>query len=93
MRSGAYGAVGADADPADAPENNGHARILVGCEMTNELPQPTPPLATLNVHRSRFSDLERPTDLLTTPLCLSTATAIASGTGAAVWFPRPAASP
>ncbi|WP_407519075.1 hypothetical protein [Methylobacterium oryzisoli] len=32
-------------------------RILVGCEMTYELPQPTPIIATLNVHSSRFSDL------------------------------------
>lgn len=42
-------------------------RILVGCEMTYEFPQPTPVIATLNVHASRFSDLERPDYLITTP--------------------------
>ena len=35
-------------------------RILVGCEMTYELPHATPMIATLNVHSSRVSDLERP---------------------------------
>ena len=42
-------------------------RILVGCEMTYSFPQPTPLIATLNVHASRVSDLERPDHLLTTP--------------------------
>lgn len=42
-------------------------RILVGCEMTYELPQPTPMIATLNVHSSRVSDLERPDYLITVP--------------------------
>jgi transglutaminase-like putative cysteine protease len=42
-------------------------RILVGCEMTYEFPQPTPVIATLNVHASRFSDLERPDYLITSP--------------------------
>jgi transglutaminase-like putative cysteine protease len=42
-------------------------RIHVGCEMTFELPQVTPMIATLNVHSSRFSDLERPDYLVTTP--------------------------
>ena len=42
-------------------------RILVGCEMTYELPQVTPMIATLNVHSSRVSDLERPDFLVTTP--------------------------
>jgi transglutaminase-like putative cysteine protease len=42
-------------------------RMLVGCEMTYELPQPTPMIAMLNVHASRFSDLERPDYLVTTP--------------------------
>ncbi|MCJ2086744.1 hypothetical protein MKK88_12185 [Methylobacterium sp. E-005] len=44
-----------------------HMRILVGCEMTYEFLQPTPIIATLNVHASRFSDLERPDYLITTP--------------------------
>ena len=42
-------------------------RIHLGCEMTFELPQVTPMIATLNVHSSRFSDLERPDYLVTTP--------------------------
>jgi len=42
-------------------------RILVGCEMTYELPQATPMIAMLNVHASRFSDLERPDYLTTSP--------------------------
>ena len=42
-------------------------RILVGCEMTYEFPQPTPVIATLNVHASRFPDLERPDYLITSP--------------------------
>ena len=42
-------------------------RIRVGCEMTYEFPQFTPMIATLNVHSSRVSDLERPDHLLTTP--------------------------
>src|SRR3954453_18897748 len=42
-------------------------RIHVGCEMTYEFPQPTPVIATLNVHATRFSDLERPDYLITTP--------------------------
>src|SRR4051794_2037407 len=42
-------------------------RIRVGCEMTYELPQYTPMIATLNVHSSRVSDLERPDHLVTTP--------------------------
>lgn len=42
-------------------------RIRLGCEMTFELPQDTPMIATLNVHSSRVSDLERPDYLVTTP--------------------------
>ena len=42
-------------------------RILVGCEMTYEFPQVTPMIATLNVHSSRVSDMERPDYLVTTP--------------------------
>lgn len=42
-------------------------RILVGCEMTYELPQPTPMITTLNVHSSRVPDLERPDYLNTNP--------------------------
>ncbi len=42
-------------------------RILVGCAMTYEFPQTTPIIATLNVHSSRVSDLEKPDFLVTTP--------------------------
>jgi transglutaminase-like putative cysteine protease len=42
-------------------------RILVGCEMTYDLPQVTPMIVTLNVHSSRVSDLEWPDQLVTTP--------------------------
>ncbi len=42
-------------------------RILVGGKMTYEFLQPTPIIATLNVHASRFSDLERPDYLITSP--------------------------
>ncbi|MGZ3409694.1 MAG: transglutaminase-like domain-containing protein [Xanthobacteraceae bacterium] len=42
-------------------------RILVGCEMTYDLPQVTPMITILNVHSSRVSDLESPDHLLTTP--------------------------
>lgn len=42
-------------------------RILVGCEMTYDLAQPTPMIAMLTVHASRVSDLERPDYLVTSP--------------------------
>jgi transglutaminase-like putative cysteine protease len=42
-------------------------RILVGCEMVYDFQQVTPVIATLNVHASRVSDLERPDYLVTTP--------------------------
>lgn len=42
-------------------------RILVGCQMTYELPQATPMITMLNVHASRVSDLERPDYLVTEP--------------------------
>lgn len=42
-------------------------RIRVGCEMTYEFGQITPMIATLNVHASRVSDLERPDYLVTIP--------------------------
>jgi transglutaminase-like putative cysteine protease len=42
-------------------------RIRVGCEMAFEFPQVTPLIATLNVHFSRVSDLERPDHLMTSP--------------------------
>src|ERR1700694_2773487 len=42
-------------------------RIRVGCELSFEFPQITPMIAMLNVHFSRFSDLERPDHLMTNP--------------------------
>jgi hypothetical protein len=42
-------------------------RIHVGCELSFEFPQVTPMIVTLNVHFSRFSDLEHPDYLVTTP--------------------------
>jgi transglutaminase-like putative cysteine protease len=42
-------------------------RIRLGCRLSYSLPQPTPMIAVLNVHFSRFGDLERPDYLVTTP--------------------------
>jgi transglutaminase-like putative cysteine protease len=42
-------------------------RIQLGCQMAFELPQVTPMIATLNVHSSRVSDLEKPDYLVTVP--------------------------
>jgi transglutaminase-like putative cysteine protease len=42
-------------------------RIYVGSELSFQFQQPTPMIALLNVHFSRFSDLERPDYLTTSP--------------------------
>jgi transglutaminase-like putative cysteine protease len=42
-------------------------RIHVGCELSFEFTQTTPMIATLNVHFSRVSDLERPDYLIANP--------------------------
>jgi transglutaminase-like putative cysteine protease len=42
-------------------------RVLVGCELTFQLPQPTPMIAILNVHSSRIADMEGPDRLITEP--------------------------
>ncbi|HEY2134237.1 MAG TPA: transglutaminase family protein [Xanthobacteraceae bacterium] len=42
-------------------------RIHVGSELSFDFPQATPMIVTLNVHYSRFSDLEAPDHLITTP--------------------------
>ncbi|MEQ8345300.1 MAG: transglutaminase family protein [Sneathiellaceae bacterium] len=42
-------------------------RIRLGCELTYELPQPTPMIAMLNVHYSRVSFLEVPDQLRSDP--------------------------
>src|SRR5438552_17474404 len=42
-------------------------RIHVGCELSFDFPQTMPMIVTLNVHFSRFSDLEGPDRLVTKP--------------------------
>lgn len=42
-------------------------RILIGCELTFALAQPTPIIAILNVHSSRVADVEQPDQLTTEP--------------------------
>jgi transglutaminase-like putative cysteine protease len=42
-------------------------RIRLGCELTYDLPAPTPMIVMLNVHYSRVADLESPDHLLTQP--------------------------
>lgn len=42
-------------------------RLLVGCEMTYEVPNPTPMIAMLTVHSSRVADLERPDHVTISP--------------------------
>lgn len=42
-------------------------RINLGCSLSYALAQDTPMIALLNVHYSRFGDLERPDYLITTP--------------------------
>lgn len=42
-------------------------RIRLGCEMIYDFPKPTPMIVLLNVHYTRFGDLERPDHLVTDP--------------------------
>lgn len=42
-------------------------RLKLGCRISYVLPQPTPMIALLNVHFSRFGDLDRPDYLVTSP--------------------------
>ncbi|HVH02477.1 MAG TPA: transglutaminase family protein [Amaricoccus sp.] len=42
-------------------------RLRLGCRLSYRLPQPTPMIALLNVHFSRFGDLDRPDYLVTAP--------------------------
>ncbi len=42
-------------------------RIHLGCEMSFDLPNPTPMILMLNVHYSRAADLERPDHIITEP--------------------------
>src|SRR5438094_10261556 len=49
-----------------AESRNGDSmRIHVGCELSFDFPQTMPMIVTLNVHFSRFSDLERSDHLAT----------------------------
>ena len=66
-------------------------RIGFGCELTYDLPQPTPMIVMLNVHYSRGGSLERPDLLTTDPRSRSRATATASAIGAAGSWRRPGA--
>ncbi len=50
-------------DHGDAPG----IRMRIGCRLTYRLTQPTPLIAMLNVHYSRFGDLERADYLVTSP--------------------------
>ncbi|WP_223427183.1 hypothetical protein [Tateyamaria pelophila] len=42
-------------------------RVSIGCRLRYSFPQPTPLIAMLNVHYSRFGDLERADYLVTSP--------------------------
>ena len=42
-------------------------RVHIGCRLQYSFPQPTPVIAVLNVHYSRFGDLERADYLVTSP--------------------------
>lgn len=42
-------------------------RVSIGCRLSYKMPQPTPMIALLNVHYSRFGDLERADYLATSP--------------------------
>jgi len=42
-------------------------RLHIGCRLQYYLPQPTPMIAMVNVHYSRFADLEQPDHVVTNP--------------------------
>ncbi|TCS59020.1 hypothetical protein EDD52_12350 [Primorskyibacter sedentarius] len=42
-------------------------RVSIGCRLRYSFPPPTPLIAMLNVHYSRFGDLERADYLVTSP--------------------------
>ena len=42
-------------------------RLSLGCELTYDFPAPTPMIVVLNVHSSRFADLEHPDHLISQP--------------------------
>ncbi len=51
----------------DHPAEGTDLRVSIGCRLSYSFPQPTPLIAMLNVHYSRFGDLERADYLVTTP--------------------------
>jgi transglutaminase-like putative cysteine protease len=66
-RSSASGHFACRIEAPLIPRNGDIMRIHVGCELSFDFPQTMPMIATLNVHFSRFSDLERPDHLVTKP--------------------------
>src|SRR6266566_6234227 len=66
-RSSASGHFACRIEAPLIPRNGDIMRIHVGCELSFDFPQTVPMIATLNVHFSRFSDLERPDHLVTKP--------------------------
>lgn len=54
-------------DPCTTPDDLPGIRMRIGCQLSYELTQPTPLVAMLNVHYSRFGDLERADYLVTRP--------------------------
>ena len=65
------------------PQKEDRMRLKVGCRLTYELPQPTPMIAVLNIHFSRFGDLDRPDHLVTAPAVPIGSYRDGSATGAA----------
>jgi hypothetical protein len=66
-RSSASGHFACPLEAPLIPRKGDIMRIHVGCELSFDFPQTVPMVATLNVHFSRFSDLERPDHLVTKP--------------------------
>ena len=57
-------------DDSELRSHNGDTpgiRMRIGCRLLYRLTQPTPLIAILNVHYSRFGDLERAEYLMTSP--------------------------
>ena len=53
--------------PLSDPSRTPGMRMSIGCRLRYEFTQPTPMIAMLNVHYSRFGDLERADYLVTSP--------------------------
>lgn len=56
-----------DRDPHSDQTDGPGIRIRIGCRLQYQLAQPTPLIAMLNVHYSRFGNLERADYLVTSP--------------------------